>query len=182
MTDSYIKFNVSDDVVSRTYEALQISKESGRIKKGINEVTKSVERGIATFVVMAEDITPIEIAMHLPQLCEQKNIQYSYVKSKLELGKAIGMNVPCAAVAVENQGNAKDMIKEIISKITGKSSAPQKEAKPKEEPKPEPKPEPAAAEQPKEEPAEEPKPEPSVEEKPAEAQPEPSESEAETES
>lgn len=122
MADSYIKFNVSDDVVSRTYEALQISRESGRIKKGINEVTKSVERGIATFVVMAEDIKPEEIAMHLPKLCEQKNIQYSYVKSKLELGKSIGMNVPCAAVAVENQGNAKDIIKEIVSKITGKAS------------------------------------------------------------
>ena len=68
MTDSYIKFKVSDEVVSKTYEALQMTKQSGRLKKGINEVTKSAERGIATFVVIAEDITPEEVVMHLPGL------------------------------------------------------------------------------------------------------------------
>lgn len=121
MADSYIKFKVSGEVVSKTYEALQMAKQGGRVKKGINEVTKSAERGIATFIVIAEDITPEEVVMHLPKLCEQKNIPYSYVPSKLELGKAIGMSVPCAAVAVENQGGAKDAFSDIISKVTGKS-------------------------------------------------------------
>ncbi len=130
MADSYIKFKVSSDVVAKTYEALQMTKQSGRLKKGINEVTKSAERGIATFVVIAEDITPEEVVMHLPGLCEQKNIPYSYVPSKLELGKAIGMNVPCAAVAVENPGNAKEALNEVLSKVTGKShKKEEKEAK-----------------------------------------------------
>ncbi len=132
MTESYIKFEVSEDVVSKTYEALKRSKQNGRIKKGINEVTKSVERGLAMFVVMAEDIQPPEVALHLPQLCEQKKIPYSYAKDKLNLGRSIGLNVPCAAVAVENPGDVKDMINEIISKITGKASS-----KPVEQKKPE---------------------------------------------
>ena len=55
MAESYIKFKVSNDVVSRTYEALQISKQTGKVKKGINEVTKSAERGIASLVVIAEE-------------------------------------------------------------------------------------------------------------------------------
>lgn len=121
MAKSYVKFEVSKDLASKTYEALQMAKQSGKLKKGINEVTKSVERGSATFVVMAEDIEPEEIAMHIPQLCEQKKIAYSYVPSKLELGKAIGLSVQCGAIAVESQGSASQAIKDIISKTTGTS-------------------------------------------------------------
>jgi large subunit ribosomal protein L7Ae len=136
MAESYIKFKVSNDVVSRTYEALQISKQTGKVKKGINEVTKSAERGIASLVVIAEDITPPEVAMHIPQLCEQKNIPYSYVPNKLELGKSIGLNVPCSAVAIENAGNAKEIVSEIVSKTTGKA-AKKERADEKTEAKPE---------------------------------------------
>ncbi len=120
MAKSYVKFEVVEEAASKTYEALQLAKQSGTIKKGVNEVTKSVERGLATFVVMAEDIEPEEVVMHLPGLCEQKGIAYSYVPKKADLGKSIGLNTPCAAVAVEGRGNADGAIKEVISLVTGK--------------------------------------------------------------
>jgi len=145
MAKSYVKFEVSNDVVSKTYEALQLAKQSGTVRKGSNEVTKSVERGLATFVVIATDVEPEEVVVHLPGLCEQKKIAYSYVPNKVDLGKSIGMNVPCTAVAVENAGTASNAIKDIISKVTGSapSASPQakqepkaeKEAKPKATPK-----------------------------------------------
>ncbi|MCL4387707.1 50S ribosomal protein L7Ae [Candidatus Marsarchaeota archaeon] len=144
MAKSYVKFEVSKDVVAKTYEALQLAKQSGKVKKGVNEVTKSVERGLASFVVMAEDIEPEEIMAHIPSICEQKKIAYSYVPTKQELGKSIGMNVPCSAIAVEDQGSASNSIKDVISKITGTSQkqAPKKEenkVEKKEEKKEEPK-------------------------------------------
>ncbi|MEM0154684.1 MAG: 50S ribosomal protein L7Ae [Methanothrix sp.] len=142
MAKSYVKFEVSKDVASKTYEAMQMAKQSGKLRKGINEVTKSVERGSATFVVLAEDIEPEEIAMHIPQLCEQKKIPFSYVPSKLELGKSIGLTVQCAAIAVESQGSASQAIKDIISKTTGTSQKAKAEPKAeKAEAKPENKPE-----------------------------------------
>ncbi|MGD0729221.1 MAG: 50S ribosomal protein L7Ae [Candidatus Micrarchaeaceae archaeon] len=135
MAKSYVKFEVSNDVVSKTYEALQLAKQTGTVRKGANEVTKSVERGLASFVVIAGDVEPEEVVIHLPSLCEQKKIPYSYVPSKADLGKSIGMNVPCTALAVENAGTAANAIKDITSKITGTSapsSAPKHEEKPKE--------------------------------------------------
>ncbi len=126
MAKSYVKFEVPTEVVSKTYEALQLAKQSGAVKKGANEVTKSIERGLASFVVMAGDVEPEEVVMHIPMLCQQKGVAYSYVPSKLELGKSIGLGVPCTAVAVENQGNAASSIKDIVSKLTGIS---QKQAK-----------------------------------------------------
>lgn len=140
MAKSYVKFEVSTDVVSKTYEALQMVKQSGKIRKGANEVTKSVEQGLATFVVIAADVEPEEVVVHIPKLCDAKKIAYSYVPSKLELGKSIGLNVPCTAIAVENAGSAQHNINDIISKVTGVApAAPSKaEAKPAAAPKPKP--------------------------------------------
>jgi large subunit ribosomal protein L7Ae len=153
MAKSYVKFEVSTDVVSKTYEALQLAKQSGTIRKGSNEVTKSVERGLASFVVIAGDVEPEEVVVHIPGLCEQKKIPYSYVPSKIELGKAIGLNVPCTAIAVENAGTAANAIKDITGKVTGTSASsskpaaatPQEPKAPKEKkPKAEPAAQPAA--------------------------------------
>jgi large subunit ribosomal protein L7Ae len=123
MAKSYVKFEVSKEVADKTYEALKLSKQGGTIRKGANEVTKSVERGLASFVVIAEDVEPEEVVMHIPALCEQKKIPYTYVPLKLELGKSIGLTVQCAAIAVEGQGSGAAAITEIIGKVTGKSPA-----------------------------------------------------------
>src|SRR5580693_6828167 len=111
MAKSYVNFTVSSEVVAKTLEALQLAKQSGAVRKGANEVTKSVERGLATFVVLAEDVEPEEVVVHIPKLCEAKKIAYSYVPKKIDLGKEIGMNVPCTAVAIETQGTASAAIK-----------------------------------------------------------------------
>ncbi len=123
---AYAKFKVSEDTVNKTYEALKLAKQTGNVKKGANEVTKSVERGLATFVVIAEDVQPEEVVMHLPTLCEQKNIPYTFVPTKEALGKAIGMTVPCTAVAVERKGKAEQAIKEIVAAVTGVSQSNEK--------------------------------------------------------
>ncbi len=147
MAKSYVKFEVSNEIVSKTYEALQLAKQSGTIRKGANEVTKSVERGLASFVVIAGDVEPEEVVVHIPSLCEQKKVAYSYVPSKQDLGKAIGLNVPCTAIAVENAGSAANSIKDISSRLTGVAAPQQKaehheqkqekekEARPKPQPK-----------------------------------------------
>ena len=43
-----------------------------QLKKGANEATKSLNRGIAEFIVLAADAEPLEILLHLPLLCEDK--------------------------------------------------------------------------------------------------------------
>jgi large subunit ribosomal protein L7Ae len=124
MAKSYVKFETQKDVSSRILEVLRLAKQSGAIKKGANEVTKSVERGLANFVVMAEDVEPEEVVMHIPTICEQKKIPFGYVPTKMDLGKALGINVPCAAASVERPGEAEHVMKEVIAKLTGKTPAP----------------------------------------------------------
>jgi U4/U6 small nuclear ribonucleoprotein SNU13 len=52
-----------------------------QLKKGANEATKTLNRGISEFVVMAADTEPIEILLHLPLLAEDKNVPYVFVST-----------------------------------------------------------------------------------------------------
>lgn len=94
-------------------EAIEIARDTGKIRKGVNETTKAVERGIAKLVVLAEDVDPKEITMHLPPLCEEKNIKCKPVPSKSELGRAAGLDVPTASIAVVEAGEAKKKIESL---------------------------------------------------------------------
>jgi large subunit ribosomal protein L7Ae len=93
--------------------AIEIARNTGKVKIGTNEATKAIERGIAKLIVIAEDVQPKEFVMHLPPLCDEKKIPYAYVKSKLDLGRAAGIDVPAASIAVLEVGDAKKDIDEI---------------------------------------------------------------------
>ena len=113
----YVRFKVSKEVQDLAYELIEKARDDGKIGKGANEATKHVERGQAKLVVMAEDVSPEEILAHMPILCEEKNIPYTYVPSKEELGNASGLGVPTSAVAIINPGKEKDLIDNIVKKI-----------------------------------------------------------------
>ena len=90
-----------------------------QLKKGANEATKSLNRGIAEFVVLAADAEPLEILLHLPLLCEDKNVPYVFVLSKLALGRACGVSRPVIACAVTSNeaSQLKDQIVQLKDKI-----------------------------------------------------------------
>jgi large subunit ribosomal protein L7Ae len=113
----YVKFQTPKELQDLAYDLVEKARDNGKISKGANEVTKQVERGQAKLVVMAEDITPEEILAHMPILCEEKNIPYTYVPSKQELGNSAGLKVTTAAVAILNIGKEKGGIETIVKKI-----------------------------------------------------------------
>jgi large subunit ribosomal protein L7Ae len=105
------------ELTERIYQAVEGAKSTGKIKKGINEVTKAIEKGSAKFVVFAADVNPPEIVMHLPLLCKEKGIPCAKSGTKEELGAAAGLTVPTVAVAVVQEGESKDLIKQIAEEL-----------------------------------------------------------------
>lgn len=101
------------DKSDKAYEIVEVANSTGKIKKGSNEVTKALEKGKAKIVIIAKDITPPEIIMHLPLLSKEKGVPCIEVPSKDELGAAAGLSVGTAAVAVVQEGEAKKLIAEI---------------------------------------------------------------------
>jgi large subunit ribosomal protein L7Ae len=117
MAASFVKFEATKEIVNKVLEAVTIAKTTGKIRKGVNETTKAIERGIAKLVVIAEDVTPEEVLMHLPVICEEKQVPYAYVPQKIDLGKASGIDVPTSSIAIIEEGDSKKLIADIAEKI-----------------------------------------------------------------
>ena len=68
-----------------TTKILQLVQQAAnykQLRKGANEATKTLNRGQSEFVVLAADSEPLEILLHIPLLCEDKNVPYVFVRSK----------------------------------------------------------------------------------------------------
>ncbi|MEM0438036.1 MAG: 50S ribosomal protein L7Ae [Candidatus Micrarchaeia archaeon] len=117
MAKSFVKFQVSPELAGKAYELIQVASTTGKVRRGTNEATKSIERGNAKIVVIAENVEPEEIVMHLPEICKEKGVPFVYVPDKKELGKYSGMDVQSAAIAVEDAGNGGELLKEIIAAL-----------------------------------------------------------------
>lgn len=111
---------VSKDVVNAVYEAVRVAKQSGKVRKGTNETTKAIERGISKLVVIAEDVEPPEVVAHLPILCEERNAAFIFVPSKQQLGASLGIDVGSAAATIIEAGEAQHIIEQVITSIGGK--------------------------------------------------------------
>ncbi|MHA1397273.1 MAG: 50S ribosomal protein L7Ae [Candidatus Heimdallarchaeaceae archaeon] len=113
----YKKFEIPEEIVKESLNILETASKTGKIRKGTNEVTKAIERQKALLVYIAEDVNPPEIVMHLPLLCEENNITYTFVSTKEVLGKSAGLKVGSASVAIVDAGEAKQSLKGLSNKI-----------------------------------------------------------------
>jgi len=113
----YVKINVPKELADIAYEALQVARDTGKIKRGTNETTKAIERGITSLVYIAEDVQPPEVVAHLPLLCEERKVSYIFVPSKTRLGQATGLDVGSAAACIVEAGDAAELVKEIALKV-----------------------------------------------------------------
>jgi large subunit ribosomal protein L7Ae len=109
----YVRFETPAELADKALQLVQIAGETGKIRVGTNEVTKSSERAEAKLVVMAEDVDPVEILVHIPMLCEEKRIPYVYVPKKQRLGQSAGLTKSAASVAVVDAGEAKVLLDEL---------------------------------------------------------------------
>lgn len=100
-------YPLADPVLTtKIMNLLQQALNYNQLKKGANEATKTLNRGLAEFIVMAADTKPLEILLHLPLLCEDKNVPYVFVRSKQALGRACGVSRPIMACSVTiNEGS-----------------------------------------------------------------------------
>lgn len=93
-------------LTAKIMNLLQQALNYNQLRKGANEATKTLNRGLADIVVLAGDTEPIEILLHLPLLCEDKNVPYVFVRSKQALGRACGVSRPIVACSVTtNEGS-----------------------------------------------------------------------------
>ena len=116
MAKGYVKTQAPEELQNKALEALEIARDTGKIKKGANEATKAIERSIATLVLIGADVEPEEIVMHLPMLCDEKKIAYLFVDRQNDIGAASGLDVGSTAAAIVKPGKAKEIVEEVAKK------------------------------------------------------------------
>ncbi len=114
----YVTWETPSDLAEEALKLLeQVRTSGGKIRKGVNETTKAIERGQAKLVYIAMDVNPPEIVMHLPPLCEERGVPYLFVPSKAELGKAAGIERPASSAAIIEPGEMEERLQRIIQRV-----------------------------------------------------------------
>lgn len=78
------------------------------LKRGVKEVVKALRKSQSSdpngtpigIVILAADISPMDVISHIPVLCEDHGIPYIYVTSRAELGMAGQTKRPTSVVMV----------------------------------------------------------------------------------
>ncbi|KAF6763848.1 50S ribosomal protein L30e-like protein [Ephemerocybe angulata] len=121
------------DLTNQILEVVQQAGQYKQLKKGANEgpwplfplviacrscgatsqqLPKTLNRGIAEFIVLTADTEPLEILLHLPLLCEEKNVPYVFVPSKAALGRACNVSRPVISASVTT-GESRELSSQI---------------------------------------------------------------------
>jgi len=113
----YVKFTVPKELKEKQFSVLEKAAKSGKIRVGSNVTTKAIERGSAKLVLIAQDVSPPEIVMHLPLLCREKQVPFTFVSTKKELGEKAGIGVGASAIAIVDEGDAKKELDDLAKKL-----------------------------------------------------------------
>ena len=68
-------------------------------------------------VIFAGDVTPIEVMCHLPAVCEEKGIPYTYTPSRADLGAAMGVKRGTVALLIREHSDYQDLYDEVKAEL-----------------------------------------------------------------
>eukprot|EP00035_Acanthoeca_spectabilis_P020100 m.431150 g.431150 ORF g.431150 m.431150 type:complete len:157 (+) comp17264_c0_seq1:90-560(+) len=91
--------------------------KSKTLFRGVKEVGKALRKGKKGVVIIAGDISPIDVIAHMPVACEEAGVPYVYVPSKQHLGMAGLTKRPTSIVLVPDTDE--DDHKEIVKEVEG---------------------------------------------------------------
>ncbi|KAI5797501.1 H/ACA ribonucleoprotein complex subunit 2 [Peziza echinospora] len=97
----------NEKVTKKALKTVKKGAKSKCLKRGVKEVVKAIRKAPAStssaphgLVILAADISPMDVISHIPVLCEDQNIPYIFVQSRAELGAAGGTKRPTSVVMI----------------------------------------------------------------------------------
>ncbi|KAF5001338.1 hypothetical protein FGRMN_1095 [Fusarium graminum] len=108
---------VADDKgMKKVYKTIRKAAKNNTLKRGVKEVVKTLRKsppsgpGNTSFpglVIIAGDISPMDVISHLPVLCEDHNVPFIFVTSRAELGAAAKTKRPTSVVMIMEKAEGK---------------------------------------------------------------------------
>jgi large subunit ribosomal protein L7Ae len=90
------------------------------VKYGLNHITYLIEQNKAQLVVIAHDVTPIELVLWLPALCRKMGVPYCIVKSKSRLGAVVHKKTATALALTAVNNEDKATLSKLVDSLNAK--------------------------------------------------------------
>jgi H/ACA ribonucleoprotein complex subunit 2 len=126
--DEKIKFvsKIAQPLASRKttkkiHKLVKKASQAKHVRRGVKEVVKALRKGEKGFCVIAGDISPIDVITHLPIMCEDRQVPYFYVPSKVDLGGAACTKRPTSCILVSPKDGFGE--KELYDKLVQEAQA-----------------------------------------------------------
>ncbi|XP_069761503.1 H/ACA ribonucleoprotein complex subunit 2-like protein [Narcine bancroftii] len=92
----------------KLYKCVKKAAKIKQIRRGVKEVQKFINKGEKGIVLLAGDTIPIDVYSHLPVLCEDNNLPYVYIPSKVDLGASAGTKRPTCVIMIKPHEDYKE--------------------------------------------------------------------------
>merc|ERR1711981_1533414 len=97
-----------EKVTKKVLKGVKKAAKNKTLKRGVKEVVKALRKSpqgagnvvVPGIVILAADISPMDVISHIPVLCEDHNVPYIFVSSRAELGAAGNTKRPTSVVMV----------------------------------------------------------------------------------
>ncbi|KAK4219706.1 L30e-like protein [Rhypophila decipiens] len=104
-----------DKIHKKIYKAIKKGAKLKAIHRGVKECEKAIKKSplkkasssstdVPGLVIIAGDISPMDVIMHFPMLCEEHGVPYLYVKSRADLGVAACTKRATSVVMLKSEG------------------------------------------------------------------------------
>ncbi|KIY71422.1 L30e-like protein [Cylindrobasidium torrendii FP15055 ss-10] len=87
-------------LLKKLQKATKKASKGRMVKRGVKEVVKGIKKGEKGLLIIAGDISPIDIVSHLPVLAEDAEIPYIFIPSKEELGHYSATKRPTSCIMI----------------------------------------------------------------------------------
>uniref|UniRef100_A0A3Q3X9A4 H/ACA ribonucleoprotein complex subunit 2 n=1 Tax=Mola mola TaxID=94237 RepID=A0A3Q3X9A4_MOLML len=109
----------SKKLSKKLYKCVKKAAKVKNIRRGVKEVQKFINKGERGIVVLAGDTMPIDVYCHLPIMCEDKNLPYAYIPSKMDLGSSAGSKRPTCVILIKPHQDYQDAYDECVEEVSG---------------------------------------------------------------
>lgn len=108
----------SKKLSKKLYKCVKKAAKVKNIRRGVKEVQKFINKGEKGIVVLAGDTLPIDVYCHLPVMCEDRNLPYAYIPSKMDLGSSAGSKRPTCVILIKPHQDYQDAYDECMEEVS----------------------------------------------------------------
>uniref|UniRef100_A0A7I4XWN7 H/ACA ribonucleoprotein complex subunit 2 n=1 Tax=Haemonchus contortus TaxID=6289 RepID=A0A7I4XWN7_HAECO len=93
------------------------AKHQHYLRQGLKDVQKAIRKKEKGIMILAGNVSPIDVYSHIPALCEEHEIPYAFTPSREQLGLAAGHRRPAIVLLVRPNSNYQELYDEVYEAV-----------------------------------------------------------------